>query len=82
MITVATFITSVIKAKEGRQVAIVDLPGAFLHAYNDKDVIMFLRGWLAELVTMVACQAYRKYVTIKKGQKVLCVKVQMALHEC
>ena len=33
--TEAIFITSVIDAKENQEVAIVDLPGAFLHAEND-----------------------------------------------
>ena len=40
----ATFITSVINAKENREVAMVDLPGAFEHAKNDEDVIMFMKG--------------------------------------
>ena len=31
--------------------AIVDLLGAFLHAENDRDVIMFMRRRLAELMT-------------------------------
>ena len=30
---------------------------------------MFMRGRLAELMMMIAPQTYRKYVTIKKGQK-------------
>ena len=31
----AIFITSIIDAKENRQVAVVDFPGAFLHTEND-----------------------------------------------
>ena len=46
------FITSIINAKENRQVAVGDLPGAFLHAENE-DVIMFMRGRLAVLMTVV-----------------------------
>ena len=52
MTTEAIFMTSRIDAKEGRQVTVVDLPVAFLDADNE-DVIMFLRGRLAERVTMV-----------------------------
>ena len=63
--TESIFITSVIDAKENREVAIVDLPGAFLHT---------------ELMTMIARQTYRKYVTIENGQKVLYVKPQKALN--
>ena len=40
----AIFITSVIDVKENRKVSVVDLPGAFLHAENNQDVIMFMRG--------------------------------------
>ena len=78
--TESIFITSVINARENREVTIVDLPGAFLYAENDQDVIMFMRGRLAELMTMIAPQMYRKYVTIEKGQKVLYVKVQKSLY--
>ena len=55
--------------------AIVDLPGTFLHAKNDQDVIMSLKGRLAELMTLIAPQTYRKYVTVERGEKVLYVKV-------
>ena len=54
VMTESIFIMSVTDAKENREVAIVDLPGAFLHAENDQDVIMFMRGRLAELMTIIA----------------------------
>ena len=41
------FITSIIDAKENREVAVVDLPGEFLHAKNKQDVIIFMRGKLS-----------------------------------
>ena len=74
------FITSVINVKENREVAAEDLPGAFLHAENDNNVIMFMRGRLAKLMKMLAPQTNQKYATIEKDQKVLYVKVQKALH--
>ena len=58
----------------------MDLPGVFLHAINDEDMIMYMRGRLAELMTMVAPQTYRKYIAIEKGQKVLYMKVHKALY--
>ena len=61
-----------------REVAIVDLPGAFLNAENDQNVIMFMRGRLTELMSLVASQTYQKYVTVEMGQRVLYVKVQKA----
>ena len=52
----STFITCAIDAKEDRDVMVVDLPGAFLHALRragatKKQLLMVLRGPLAE--TMV-----------------------------
>lgn len=48
------FITGVIDAKEGRDVATVDIAGAYLHAVNDHNVHMLLEGKLAELMELVA----------------------------
>jgi hypothetical protein len=46
----------------------------------DKDVLMVLKGELAEMVVQIAPHVYRKYVTVdKKGTKVLYVKLQKAL---
>ena len=75
-------ITSVIAAKEGREVATIDLPGAFLHAYTDEEVIMFLKGRLAELLVLVQPQLYHQYVTYdKKGEPMLYVKLNKALYD-
>ena len=76
----AIFITSVIDAKENREIAVVDLPGAFLYADKDQDVIMFMKGRLAKLMTLIAPQTYQKYMIIEKEEKVLYVKVQKALY--
>ena len=57
------FITVAIDAKEHGDVAIMNLPGAFLHAENDEKVVMFKKGKMAELMVHVLPQIYRKYVT-------------------
>jgi hypothetical protein len=49
--TESVFITSVIDAHEGRDVACFDIPGAFLHADSDKDITMILKGRLGEICT-------------------------------
>ena len=74
VITEVIFIASVIEVEERRQVAIDDLLDCLL------DAMIFVREWLAELMTMVAPQKYRKYVTIEGGQKVVYVKGQKALY--
>ncbi len=61
--TVATdsiMITATIDAQECHNVASVDIHGAFLHAYNDKDTFMLLRGFLAEVMVQVDPALYHK----------------------
>ncbi len=43
-------ITAAIDAHTQHNVATIYIPGAFLHAYNNKETIMLLRGRLAELM--------------------------------
>ncbi len=52
--TESVFITTVINAHEGHNVACFDIPGAFLHADIDEDITMVLKGRLAELMVQVA----------------------------
>jgi hypothetical protein len=61
--TVATelaFITAVIDAHKGHNVACFDIPGAFLHTDIYEDITMVLKGRLAELMVQVAPNLYRK----------------------
>ena len=77
----SVFITAVIDAHEGRDVACFDIPVAFLHTDVDEDITMVLKGRLAELTVQVAPNLYRKYITVdRKGMAILYVKMQKALH--
>jgi hypothetical protein len=79
----SVLITATIDAFEGRDVAIVDLPGAFLIADMDEEVIMTICGQLAELMVKAAPNIYRKYTTIDaNNQPILYVKLQKALYGC
>jgi len=49
--TVSTVLSCVIDAKEGRDVAMVDVPSAFMHANMDEDVQVCLVGKMTELLT-------------------------------
>ncbi|KAL7509413.1 hypothetical protein ACHAXN_008345, partial [Cyclotella atomus] len=77
--TIATeliFLTGLINALEKREVACFDIPGAFLHAETDEDVIMMLKGRLAELMVTIDPSLYRKYITVdSKGEAVLYVQM-------
>jgi hypothetical protein len=46
----SVFITAAIAAHEKRFVRCFDVPGAFLHMNTDEDVLMALRGPLAEML--------------------------------
>ena len=51
----SVMITSVIDAKEGRDVAIIDIPNAFVQTKMEgKRVIMKMQGKLAELLVEIA----------------------------
>lgn len=73
--------TCAIKASERRDVAVMDLPGAFLHADCHDYVIMKFVGWMAELMVLASPATYRKYMTVNaNGEPVLFVKLQKALY--
>ena len=67
---------------ENRDVAVFDVPGAYLHVLmpEDKDVIMVLREKFVEIMCQVD-PVYESYVAVNsKGQKVLYLKVLRALY--
>ena len=83
MITDAVIITSAIDAHEGRDSAVINLQGAFLHVTMDDVVHMVMRGRLAELMAETAPELYRKYITYgKNGKAMLYVTLQKALYGC
>ena len=70
-----------IDAKEGRYVAVTDIPGAFLHADMNQDVHMLLEGTIAELIVKLEPKLYRKYIWRNKSDKpMLYVKLRKALY--
>ena len=75
-------VATAIDAHEGRDVATMDIPTAFLHAQNDGHIIMLLRGKMDELLVKLQPELYRKYVLItsKNGELMLYVKLLKALY--
>ena len=49
----AIFITAAIEAHDGRDVAVLDLPGVFIYAEIDKHTIMVLKGKLTGMTAMI-----------------------------
>eukprot|EP00804_Cyclotella_cryptica_P024427 CCRYP_015858-RA/>CCRYP_015858-RA protein AED:0.42 eAED:0.45 QI:0/0/0/1/0/0/2/0/105 len=71
--------TCAIKASEHRDVAVMDLPGAFLHADCNDYVIMKFVGWLAELMVLVSPQTY-KNTSQSIGKENRCCLLQNTLY--
>ena len=73
--------TAAIDAKEVQDVAIIDIPNAFVKTRIEDDndiVIMRLRGKLAELMTTTAPEIYRKHVTINRnGEQVSGIRYEV-----
>jgi hypothetical protein len=79
--TESTFVTAAIAAKEKRKVRCYDIPSVFVNTDVDEDVLIVLRGELADMMLQIAPQIYRKYVTVnRKGTPILCVKLHKALY--
>jgi hypothetical protein len=77
----SVMITTAIEAHEGRKIVTLDIPGAFLNTDIDEEVIMLLRGELAELMVSIDPALYGPYViTTKKGEKLLYVKMMKAMY--
>ena len=61
--------------------AILDIANAFLHAENDKKIIILLRGKLANMMVQVDPIMYRKYLIYSpNGQAMLYVRLSKSLY--
>jgi len=76
----ALMLLCVIDIKEYRDVATVDIPGAFMQADMDEKVHMRLEGKMAELLVRCEPILYRKYVQVEGGKTVLYVELRKALY--
>jgi hypothetical protein len=56
VLTESTFITGAIVASKRRKVKCYDVPSAFVNTDVDKDVLMVLKGELAEMIIQIAPQ--------------------------
>jgi Reverse transcriptase (RNA-dependent DNA polymerase)/Zinc knuckle len=77
--TEAVLLTSVIDAREHRDVATVDVPGAFMQADMDDVVYMRLEGVMVDLLVQID-ESYTQFVTIEKGKRVIYVQLVKALY--
>ncbi len=82
----AVMLTCVIDAQEERDVAVVDIPNAFVQTVVSEEdaehhVVVCIRGPLVDILVSIAPDVYGPYVsTTKTGQKVLIVKCLNAVY--
>ena len=80
----SVLLTAVVDAQEKRDVAVVDIPNAFVQTrlVDEKDkAIVRLRGPLADALIRLDPDRYKPYATMdKKGQTVLYVQIKNALY--
>jgi hypothetical protein len=74
------FLSATMEAKERRDVATADIPGAFMQADIDEVVHVRLEGPLAKLLVKVNEDLYSKYVVMERGKPVIYVKLLKALY--
>jgi hypothetical protein len=67
-------------AMEERDVATVDIPGAFMQADIDKVVHVRFEGEIAEMLVRMDPKLYRKYIRDENGKAVLYVELLKALY--
>jgi hypothetical protein len=73
-------LSCIIDAKEGRDVATVNIPGAFMQEDMDELVHMKLEQKMVELLLKLEPKLYSKYVQIERGKEVLYVELKKVLY--
>ena len=84
MATESVILTSIIDAKEKHEIAVIDVPNAFIQTVVEdkkKRVIIRIRGMLVDILVKIAPEVYKDYVTFdRKGNKQLLVECLNALY--
>jgi hypothetical protein len=81
--TVATeslMLSCIIDAKERRDIATADIPGAFMQADMEGEVHMKMEGTMAELLVKLDPKLYYKCVQTQHGKSVMYAKLKKALY--
>ncbi len=76
----SVMLSATIDATEGRDVATVDISGAFMQADIDELVHVKFEGEIAEMLVKMDPKLYRKYVKDENGKTVLYVELLKALY--
>ena len=66
--TEAVFLTVVIDALEGREVAVLDVPGAFMQADIDELVHVRFTGEMVNMLLQIDSEMYKDYVVMERDK--------------
>ena len=76
----SVMLSATMDAMEGRDVATVDIPDAFIQADIDELVHVRFEGEITEMLVKLDPKLYRKYVKNESGKTVLYVELLKALY--
>ena len=68
-LTETVMLTATINALEGRYVAVVDIPGAYMSAEMDDEVHVVFRGTLAKIMVMANPALYRHFCHMRQERQ-------------
>jgi hypothetical protein len=79
--TEAVFLTAVIDALENRDVAVIDIPGAFMQVdLDDETIHVRLTGKMVELLLEIDHKMYEPYLVRERGEMIMYVELLKALY--
>ena len=78
--TEAVLLTAVIDALENRDVAVLDVPGAFMQADIDELVHVRFTGEMVNMLLQINKEMYKEYVVMEKGEQVMYMELLKALY--
>ena len=81
----SVLLTAVIDAKEGRDIATVDIPNAFIQTdipqeEGKEQIIMKIRGPMVDMLVEIDPSTYSKHVIYEHGQKIIYCAVLKAIY--
>jgi hypothetical protein len=79
--TEAVFLTAVIDALENHNVAVIDIPGAFMQVdLDDETIHVRLTGKMVELLLEIDHELYEPYLVQERGEMIMYIKLLKALY--
>jgi hypothetical protein len=79
--TEAVFLMAVINALEGREVAIINIPGAFMQVdLEDETIHVLLTRKMVDLLLEIDRELYEPYLVQERGELTMYVKLLKALY--